>query len=144
MSLKCFMLDPINEDANGVSDGERMYKRRDTGEILASRVAHNIPGAMWLATWYLIEGSNPPRYMFDWENQTTPPLIVCCPGGGHWDIDSRASNCGMKTDKTHRCWIRHGEPPEITVDKNGHTCNAGGGSIQCENYHGFLRNGVFT
>jgi hypothetical protein len=37
--------------------------------------------------------------------------------------------------------VRHGEAPNITVDKNGVTCGAGAGSIQCGSYHGFLRNG---
>ena len=41
----------------------------------------------------------------------------------------------------HRCWCRHGEPPNITVDKNGPTCPAGAGSIQCNDWHGYLRNG---
>lgn len=58
-----------------------------------------------------------------------------------WDIDSRANNCTMPTDKKHRCWVRHGEPPQITVDKNGLTCAAGAGSIQTGSWHGFLRNG---
>lgn len=50
----------------------------------------------------------------------------------------------MPDDAEHRCWIRHGEPPLITVDKNGLTCAAGAGSIQCRDYHGFLRDGSFT
>jgi hypothetical protein len=37
--------------------------------------------------------------------------------------------------------VRHGTPPDVTVDKNGLTCNAGGGSIQVPGWHGFLRNG---
>ena len=68
-------------------------------------------------------------------------IIVEMPGGGVWDINSRASNCDMPDDKTHRCWIRHGDPPNITIDKNGNTCGAGAGSIQHGEYHGFLRNG---
>lgn len=30
---------------------------------------------------------------------------------------------------SNHCWVRHGEPPNVTVDKNG---------------HGFLRNGELT
>jgi hypothetical protein len=56
-------------------------------------------------------------------------------------IDSRASNCTLPNDREHKCWIRHGTPPDLTVDKNGKTCAAGAGSIQLGNYHGFLRNG---
>jgi hypothetical protein len=40
--------------------------------------------------------------------------------------------------------VRHGEPPQITVDKRGLTCHAGAGSIALGSYHGFLHNGVFT
>jgi len=72
-----------------------------------------------------------------------PALWVQTPGGG-WCIDSRASNCTMPYDYAHRCWVRHGEPPDITVDKNGVTCQAGAGSIQCGSYHGFLQGGVLT
>jgi hypothetical protein len=78
-------------------------------------------------------------------NNHEPPcrmhLVVVCPDGHWWNIDSRASNCTMKEDKTHRCWVRHGDPPNITVDKDGATCNAGAGSIQTPGWHGFLRNG---
>ena len=44
-----------------------------------------------------------------------------------WDIDGRANNCSMLEDRTHRCWVRHGEPPDVTVDKDGPTCTAGRG-----------------
>jgi hypothetical protein len=58
---------------------------------------------------------------------------------GSWDIDSRASNCTMKEDCTHRCWVRHGEPSAtLHVDKNGETCKAGTGSIVFGKYHGFI------
>ncbi len=78
-----------------------------------------------------------------WDNFTGPALMVVCPNGRHWNIDSRASNCTMPDDKLHRCWCRHGEPPMITVDKNGLTCAAGGGSIIVGDYHGMLQNGEF-
>lgn len=68
-------------------------------------------------------------------------LVVVTPDGHWWDIDSRASNCTMKEDKVHRCWVRHGDPPNVTVDKQGATCNAGAGSIQTPDWHGFLRDG---
>ena len=73
-------------------------------------------------------------------------LHVICPSGdsssyADWNVDSRASNCDQKDDRTHRCWIRHGDPAQgaLTVDKNGATCKAGAGSIQIGNYHGFVR-----
>lgn len=72
--------------------------------------------------------------------RTTPPNPT---DAGYWYIDSRASNCTMKDDKEHRCWVRHGTVGEaLHVDKNGKTCAAGAGSIQNANWHGFLHNGV--
>jgi hypothetical protein len=50
-------------------------------------------------------------------------------------------------DKTHRCWVRHGDPDKgepVHVDKAGHTCAAGAGSIATPGYHGFLHNGQLT
>lgn len=81
-----------------------------------------------------------------WDNCPGQHLIVRVPDGdnlsGHaWNIDSRASNCTMKDDRTHRCWVRHGDPPNIHVDKSGHTCAAGAGSILTDKWHGFLHHG---
>lgn len=78
-----------------------------------------------------------------WDNCTGPHLTGVLPNGHHWDIDSRCSNCTRPDDKTHRCWVRHGEVPNIHVDKNGDTCSAGAGSIFSGNWHGFLHNGEF-
>lgn len=90
----------------------------------------NLPaGAMWFADWY------------PWKGPDGHSLVVKLPNGHHWLVDNRASNCTMKDDDVHRCWVRHGEPPNITVDKKGHTCKAGGGSIWSGDWHGFLRNG---
>lgn len=109
---------------------EALYRRADNGETVTLRDAPD--GAMWDAYWM-------PRKGPDGRS-----LMVKCPGGGEWNIDSRASNCTMPDDSEHRCWVRHGEPPAITVDKNGLTCAAGAGSIQAGGYHGFLRGGVFN
>lgn len=108
------------------------WVRLDTGE----RKEHNFEwgvGAMWFATWSW-RGR-------EWSNEVEPPLHVRCPEHHDWNIDSRASNCTMLDDRLHRCWIRHGEVPNITVDKNGLTCAAGAGSIMLPKWHGFLRNG---
>lgn len=70
-------------------------------------------------------------------------LNVMTPGGP-WNIDSRASNCTMPFDYEHRCWVRRGEPPNVHVDKDGNTCQAGAGSIGMTNYHGFLHDGALT
>lgn len=109
-----------------------LYRRQDTGEEMT---LHSLPpGAMYWADWLLDEGSN--RY----RGPDGKSLAVMTPGG-LWLIDSEASNCTRKGDDSHRCWIRHGTPPDITVDKNGETCAAGAGSIAAGSYHGFLRNG---
>lgn len=106
----------------------RIYQRVDTGELYPIREAP--VGAMWNADW-----------CSDWWKGSDGRSIVVKTPGGDWMIDSHASNCTMPDDEIHKCWVRHGEPPDITVDKDGVTCGAGGGSILCGNYHGFLRGG---
>jgi hypothetical protein len=123
----------------------RMWRRVDTGEV-QRRISDFPIGAMWRADWYDLKKADAQGrklYGWDWDNQIDPPLVVKTPGG-EWIIDSRASNCTLPVDRLHRCWVRHGEVPNITIDKNGHTCAAGAGSIMCGNYHGFLRNGYLT
>jgi hypothetical protein len=110
-----------------------LFRRTDTGELMTLREAP--AGAIWNASW--MAGS--PSFC----GPDGRSLVCRLPGGHDWLIDSRASNCTMKDDSVHKCWVRHGEPPELTVDKNGFTCQAGAGSILSSDgkYHGFLRNG---
>jgi hypothetical protein len=103
------------------------------------------PGCLfWRTAYRYNEDENAPRECYYHDNCDGTHLTVVLPNGEYWDIDSRANNCTMKEDRIHRCWIRHGEPPNVTVDKNGPTCQAGAGSIMAGSYHGFLRNGEFT
>lgn len=110
---------------------EQIYRRTDLG---GEMTIHEAPaGAMWYAPWmddlFVPQGEH--------------NLVVKTPGG-EWCVDSQANNCTMKEDfkqEHHHCWVRHGEPPNVTVDKDGPTCSAGAGSIQCGSYHGFLRHG---
>jgi hypothetical protein len=95
----------------------------------------NVPGMMYDAWWL-----HDTQYV----GADGRSIMVVCPDGHEWCIDSRASNCDMKKDTEHKCWIRHGEPPMLTVDKNGKTCGAGAGSIQTPKWHGFLVNGKFV
>lgn len=111
---------------------ERLWERQDTHELISLRDAP--PGAMWDAWWYHDVYKGPDGKC----------LVVKMPGNSEWIIDSRASNCTMPNDNEHHCWIRHGEPPFITVDKNGKTCNAGAGSIAVPGWHGFLTRGILS
>lgn len=133
---------------------DRLFKRQDTGEVLPLREAG--PGAMYDAFWLAeIEAFRGPDGR---------SLIVIAPNGLEWAVDGFANNCdspcancgkpfhqcqgscpeGFKDSHPHKCWVRHGEPPKITVDKDGITCGAGAGSIQVGGFHGFLRDGIFV
>ena len=98
------------------------------------------PGCLYWANWL----DNEHRCFYRWTNCDGRHLHAILPNGRPWDIDSSASNCTMPNDTEHRCWVRHGEPPNLHVDKAGHTCAAGAGSILAGDYHGFLHNGAFT
>ncbi len=111
---------------------DSVYRRSDTGEEHSLRTAP--PGAMWDAWWYS-------DYLKGADGRC---LVVVCPDRREWLIDGRAKNCTMPNDNEHKCWVRHGEPPNITVDKNGKTCAAGAGSIMTGTWHGFLRNGYLV
>lgn len=115
-------------------NAERLYFCRETNEYFTLK---ELPaGAMYYADWMLVNRTS---------NLFRGPdghcLVVIVPQRSPWMVDSRANNCTLPDDTEHKCWVRHGEVPNITVDKNGITCGAGGGSIQTGNYHGFLRNG---
>jgi hypothetical protein len=130
MSVRCFIVEV---------DADRVWKRLDTGEEFFS-LAGVPAGAMWYADWML--GYEQTRTAFAGPDGRC--LVVKLPNGHDWMIDAICSNCtdregALKGD--HKCWVRHGTAPNITVDKNGKTCGAGGGSILSGTYHGFLRNG---
>lgn len=113
-----------------------LYRRADNGELVALRDAP--PGACWDAAWF--------HHRPEWCGPDGRSLVVVCPDGRQWMIDSRASNCTMPDDKVHKCWVRHGSPEagDLHVDKDGVTCAAGAGSIDTGGYHGFLHHGAFT
>lgn len=111
---------------------ENLFRDTRDGSLYLLRDAP--PGAMYYAWWL---------------NDTFPGpdgqcLAVILPNKREWLIDSVASNCTMPEDKVHRCWVREGTPPKVTVSKNGLTCGAGAGSILAGDYHGFLQNGFLT
>jgi hypothetical protein len=110
----------------------RIYDRGDGGPPCTLSEAP--PGAVWDASWM-------PDSMKGPDGRS---VVVRLPNGRDWYVDSRANNCTRPADTTHRCWVRHGTPPDLTVDKSGDTCSAGGGSIQSGDYHGFLRQGFLV
>jgi hypothetical protein len=64
---------------------KRLFRRTDTGEEM---ILNDAPaGACWFADWMLVEGSNHYRGPDDHS------LVVRCPDGHDWCVDSRASNC---------------------------------------------------
>lgn len=92
-------------------------------------------GDVYYIDWY-------PENMY-WDNHKGDYLFCMLPNGREWNIDGRASNCTMKDDRLHRCWVKHGNPEDgsLHIDKNGHTCQAGAGSIWIDDWHGFLHHG---
>jgi len=110
-----------------------VYRRTDTGEEMTLRDAP--AGAIWDATWF--------HSVADWCGSDGRALMCRLPFGHDWHIDGRANNC-TRPNEPHKCWVRHGEPPHLTVDKNGNTCSAGAGSILTSSWHGFLRDGVLV
>jgi hypothetical protein len=94
-----------------------LYTRSDTGEELTLR--ETTAGMIWHAPWLLEvhEHHAGPDGQF---------LVAKLPGGAEWMIDGPSTNGNG--------WTRMGVPPHITVVP----------SIMSEQYHGFLRSGVFT
>lgn len=120
-----------------------IYKRVDTGEEYTLRDAPD--GAMWYADW-ILHGRLPDDPNRCYMGPDGHSLVVKVVGGHDWMVDGRASNCTMPDDDVHKCWCRYGDPRtgNITVDKSCNTCNAGGGSILTDKWHGFLRDGMFV
>jgi len=101
-------------------------------------------GDMFFEDWYGCAMERDGRCLYGWTNCLEPHLIVIMPTEHRWDLSGRASNCTMKDDTTHRCWVRHGNPAKgelVHVDKAGVTCGAGAGSLAIPGWHGFLHQG---
>lgn len=124
--IKCFFVEALDDGS---------FRDNSDGHFIAG--SQMVPfnelasGAMWYADWYTRRGPDGHH------------LIVKTPGGC-WHVDGRANNCTRLDDDEHYCWVRHGQPPKITVDKNGNTCGCGcsiGQGAGYRDYHGFLRDG---
>lgn len=141
-----FCHQPFDERAEWQVFQQVVYRRADGGP--GEFTLREAPvGMMWDAWWM------PDRYFdgnggFGWTNIGPDglALVVRLPNRHDWMPESRASNCTMKTDNDHHCWIRHGDARknEVHVDKQGKTCQAGAGSIQIPGYHGFLHHNKLT
>jgi hypothetical protein len=110
---------------------DTIYVRPDTKEEFPQRDLP--PGATFDANW-----------MHKWyEGSDGLSVHIMLPNKLLWNVDGRANNCTRPEDKEHKCWVRRGDPKAgtLTISKEGKTCDAGAGSIQAGNYHGFLRDG---
>lgn len=134
--------EPFQSDDEWQVNAERLFSGAPDGGLYTMRVAP--VGAMWDMTW--LHGVH--LYMGD----DGIALCVRTPGG-EWYVDSEASNCTRKGDRSHKCWVRHGDPRDpqgtqtgtpLHVDKAGETCAAGAGSIIAGGWHGFLHHGRLT
>lgn len=104
------------------------------------RTRNKIPGATWLCPWY----HDPERdgctnypyflsqhYRKDWADKR-PPIAVVCPNGSTWVIDQKSSNgTGWVVTGEHNCLT-----VSPSIDIKGHAGQ--------KDYHGYLRDGVFT
>jgi hypothetical protein len=89
---------PPSANVSGFSSTRRIY---DTPS------GRPEPGNLFWTPWM-----HDDRKCWRWENCNDPRGHLYCvlPDGHPWDIDGRASNCTMPEEKTHRCWVRHGDP----------------------------------
>jgi hypothetical protein len=111
-------------------------------QVFTSRLYNTASGKPEPGDLYWIK-DHEPGACHNWDGCNGMHLHGIGPNGDMWDVDGRASNCSMRTDRAHRCWVRTGSPEDgsIHVDKNGHTCAAGAGSVILGNWHGFLHHG---
>jgi len=98
------------------------------------------PGDMYYTPWTHYEEDGKIKCCY-WDNCNDPRghLIVVLPTGFPFDTDGRASNCKDPNNRTHRCWEKHGEAPNITL--GGPTSDNGVGSIGAAGWHGYLKEG---
>jgi hypothetical protein len=113
-----------------------LYRRVDNGITTTLRDAP--PGAMWYADWVI--------YRQDQGWFVGPDghcLMIRGFYGRDFCPDQRARNCTLPDNDEHKCWVRVGEVPNITIGKTGgRTCGAGAGSFFfTDAWHGFCENG---
>jgi len=115
---------------------QHLYKN-EAGAVMTIRDAP--PGAMWFADWMIHD----PKQTW-YRGPDGHCLMIKGFYGDEFCPDGRASNCGLPNDDNHKCWVRVGTVPNITIGKQGGpTCNAGAGSFFFggQRWHGFCKNG---
>lgn len=145
--IRCSLAHPVRTEhrpceVQGCEGHDRTIWRLGDGTETDS-VWNAPPGTMWVGDTFK-EHAGERSCAWGWTNCDGRHVRVILPTGEPFDCMRRASNCGLPDDTTHRCWVVHGEPPDITLDKNGHTCVAGAGSIAAGGWHGFLREGLLV
>lgn len=124
-------------------------------ELKALNASFFPPGSMWFCPWYH-DPSKPEavakvddliarmkaepdkhwhlsiHYLQDWA-RIRPPIMVVCPGGGHWCPDQGSSN--------GTGWTVTGEVPNITASPSIWVSQGEGAPRE---YHGWLQNGAFS
>lgn len=125
-------------------------------ELRALSETYLPPGTMYYADWWhdpsdaqdmsryekhLAEARRDPNQganhlsVHYWETwaKVRPPIMVICPGGGHWCPDQVSSN--------GTGWTVTGEVPNITCNPSIWSSQGAGPPHE---YHGWLQNGVFS
>lgn len=125
---------------------EAVYVRYDGG--LGEFTLRDAPvGMMWDAFW-MRNSYEAGEHGPGWTNVGPDglALVIQVPRKHPFQPEQRASNCTMKDDGRHKCWVRHGDARVglVHIDKVGHTCQAGAGSIVTPSWHGFIHHSRVT
>ena len=115
--------------------GQRLWSYGSEDDLRFTTLHDAPPGAMYYADHMIQEDG--------WyKGPDGHCLAIKIPGNHWWFPDARAKNCTKPKDNRHRCWVRRGFVPLITIDKQGETCKAGAGSILTDKWHGHLKDGL--
>jgi hypothetical protein len=130
---------PISPPASSYTDDDRhvsvVHRQIHRERLYDTASGRPELGDIWEQPWYH-------EHFCQWSNCDGRHLVCLLPDGHEWQMTGRANNCTMRDDGTHRCWVVHEESPGVFhVDKGGHTCAAGAGSIATATWHGFLVHG---
>lgn len=161
--ITCTYLSPAaysarEEERHAAIDAWRKQHGQPEGwppELSTLNAAYFPPGTMWSCPWYHdpqdpedVAGidatiakivAEPDKHRFlsihYWRTwaRIRPPLMVVCPGGGHWCPDQKSSNGDG--------WTVTGEAPRITASPSIWVSQGQGAPRE---YHGWLNDGVFS